>query len=79
MIAERGIDTIEQAGAERERIDGRPVTGPAAPPACPPGRAANAAATCQPGRLPPASAAGLGQAGGDQGAGQPRQQHAVRA
>ena len=68
---------IEEAGAERSRIDGLPGERVDSCPGEPLPRRSGQGRGDLPGRrrCRRRPAAGLGQGGGDQGAGQPRQQH----
>ena len=77
VVAERGVDMIQEAGAERRRIGGLPGERVGSCPGEPvPGRGGQGRGDL-PGRRRwhRRPAAGLGQGGGDQGAGQPGQQH----
>ena len=59
VVPERGIDMIQETGAERRRTTGCPVNGSAPAPASPwRAAAASAAATCRAGAAPPASRGG---------------------
>jgi hypothetical protein len=77
VVAERGIDVMEEAGAERRCTGGLPGDQVGSYAGVPVPRRGGQGRGDLPGRrgCRRRPAAGLGQGGGDQGAGQPRQQH----